>query len=224
MNSVHTPSRLEPVDQHRRWLRILSILDACRWVGLTPVTTNSLHVIAYLSEVFAPVWQVKLLNGKVLKQLTSPYYPTLQQDVDRLIGMGLIRVDEMDVGRNDDGEPVLLPKFSLEVGRVEPILSALRELPGEEIDMDFLREVVQSFSILSDEQVPTSMNEDATYGDPAVDTGQVIDLGEWKKTEDTATSHVVDRIRELGENRLTSAEVIDMYVNHIAYRVNHGCR
>lgn len=221
MNSDHTPSLLGPAEQSRRWLRILSILDACRWVGLTPITTGSLHVIAYLSEVLAPAWMLEPLDGKVLKQSTAPYYPALQQDIDRLIGMGLVRVDDLKVGRNSGDIPIVLPKISLIVERVEPILTVLRELPGEEVVLDFLREVVQAFSRLSDEQVPSSMSEDATYGSPAVDTGQVIDLGEWLSAEETATSYTVDRIRQLADDEMNPAEIIDVYVNHIVYRANH---
>lgn len=221
MNIDHTPSLLEPADQSRRWLRILSILDACRWVGLTPITTSSLHVIAYLSEVLAPVWMLEPLDGKVLKQSTAPYYPTLQQDIDRLIGMGLVQVDDLKIERNNGDIPIIKPKISLMVERVEPILTVLRELPGEEFVLDFLREVVQAFSRLSDEQVPTSMSEDATYGSPTVDTGQVIDLGEWRSATETATSHTGDRIRRLVGNEMNPAEIIDLYVNHIVYRVNH---
>jgi hypothetical protein len=199
-------------------------LDACRWVGLTPITTNSLHVITYLSESLAPVWKLDPLDGKVLKQSTSPYYPTLQQDIDRLIGMGLIRVDDLQNGCTYDGNSVLLPLLSLVWERAEPILTILRELPDEAVVLDFLREVVQAFSRLSDEQVPNSMDEDATYGSPTVDTGQVIDLGEWLKAEETATSHVIDRIRHFADGEMNPAEAIDVYVNHISYRVSHGQR
>lgn len=222
MYSSHTPSRVEHVDQNRRWVRILSILDACRWVGLTPIATGSIHVIAYLSEILAPVWGLEPLDGKILKQSTAPYYPTLQQDIDRLIGMGLVRVDDLKIGHSDDGTPILLPKVSLVGQFAEPVLKALRDLPGEEVALDFLCEVVQAFSRLSDEQVPASMNEDATYGSPAVDTGQVIDLGEWISAEETATSYTADKILNLADGGKNPAEVIDIYLNHIIYRVNHG--
>lgn len=184
--------------------------------------TNSLHVIAYLSEVFAPIWKLDPMDGKVLKQSTAPYYPTLQQDVDRLIGMALIRVDDLHVARISDGTSVLMPRFSLESERARPILEVLRELPGEANVLEFLREVVQAFSRLSDEQVLSSMNEDATYGNRAVDTGQVIDLGEWLRAEETPTSRVVERFRELSDDGMNPAEIIDVYVNHVAYRVSHG--
>lgn len=222
MDSNHAPSRLEPTDQRRRWLRILSIMDACRWAGLTPITTGSLHVLAYLSEVLAPVWRLEPLDGKVLKQATAPYFPTLQQDVDRLIGMGLLRVDDLQIGFSEDEISVFLPRISLEAGRSELILAVLRELPGEDLSLEFIREVVQAFARLSDEQIPYSMNEDATYGNPAFDTGQVIDIGEWLSAYETATSHTVDRIRQLSCNEMGQAEIIDVYVNHIVYRVSHG--
>lgn len=222
MNSGHAPSLLRLIDQRRRWVRILSILEACHWVGLTPIMANSLHVIAYLSEVLAPIWKLQPMDGKVLKQTTAPYYPILQQDIDRLIGMGLIRVDELQVTRVNDRSSVLMLKLSLESERVNPILTELRELPGEKTVLDFLREVVQAFSRLPDEQVFYSMNEDATYGNHAVDTGQVIDLGEWLRSEETPTSQAANQIRKLSGDGMNPAEIIDVYVNYIASRVNHG--
>ncbi len=222
MNNDCAPSFPEPVDQRRRWLRVLSILDACHWVGLTPITTSALHVIAYLSEALAPIWELEPMDGRVLKQSAAPYYPALQQDVDDLIAMGLIRVDDLQLGLAGDGALVLTPNFSLESKRVEPILTALRKLPGEERIFDFTREVVQAFSRLSDDQIPYSMDEDATYGDHAVDTGQVIDLGEWLSAKETPTSRAADQICQLSEDGVTPAEIIDMYVDHIAYRVSHG--
>lgn len=221
MDSSHTPSRLEPADQRRRWLRILSILDACRWVGLAPITTGSLHVIVYLSEVLAPIWGLEPMDGKILKQSTAPYYPTLQQDVDRLIGMGLVRVDDLIIGQTDDGISILLPKVSLVAESAEPILTVLHDLPDEEIFLDFLLEVVQAFSRLSDDQVPSSMSEDATYGSPAVDAGQVIDLGEWLSAKETVTWHIAGRIRRLAGDGMNPAEIIDVYVNHLVRRVSH---
>ena len=217
-------SWLTPAAPCRRWLRILSVLDACRWSGLTPILTSSMHVIAYLSEALAPAWHLPPIDGKVLKLPVAPYYPTLKQDVDRLIGMGLIRVDSLETGRDDADNPVLQPRISLELERVGPILGALRELPGENEIVEFLREVVQAFSRLSDEQIPGAMAQDATYGSPAVDTGQVIDLGEWLPVEETATSRAVERMRHLATAGVHPAELVDMYVDHICYRVGNERR
>ncbi|WP_162274701.1 hypothetical protein [Verrucomicrobium sp. GAS474] len=182
-------------------------------------------MIAYLSEALAPIWGLEPMEGRVLKQSTAPYYPMLQQDVDHLIGMGLIQVDDLQILRidhNGDESLVLVPKIRLDLQRTEEILEALRDLPGEKRTLNFFHEVVQAFSRLSDEQAPDSMSEDATYGNPAVDAGQVIDLGEWLNAEETPTSHTADRIRRLSSEESNPAEIIDMYVNHIAYRMGHG--
>ncbi|WP_300154232.1 hypothetical protein [Solidesulfovibrio sp.] len=222
MDRLPIPRVLGPVDDLRRWLRILSILDACHWVGLAPIITTSLHVIVYLAEALSPAWNLKAMDGKVLKQSTAPYYPLLQKDTNRLIGMGLIRVNALEKGFSDKGDPVFLPKISLELQKTDQILKTLRELPDEELMFIFFREVVQAFSRLSDQQVPTSMKEDATYGDPAVDIGQVIDLGEWLSTDNTATSQAIDQIRNFSGYSINPAETIDIYVDHIFKRVSHG--
>ena len=203
---------------------MLSLLDACRLVGLAPITSMSLHVAAYLCEIFAPASSRTPMDGKVLKERGTPYYPALQQDVDRLIGMGLVRIDGMQEKCIGDGLSVLLPSLRLESGRAEPLLEALRSLPDEEETYDFLFEVIQAFSRLSDEQIPYSMAEDATYGNPSVDKGEVIDLGEWVNPEATPTSHVAAQIRGLASETMNFAEIMDIYVNHIAYRLDHGHR
>lgn len=221
MFNEHTPGLHEPINERRRWIYILSILDACRWAGLTPITTQALHVITYLSEALAPVWQLEPLDGKVLRQKSAPYFPTLQQDVDRLIGMGLLHVDELQICKTADNSPYLQPGVSLNFDQAAPILSALSELPGELPRLEFLREVAQAFSRIPDEAIQMSMNEDATYGNPATDTGQVIDLGEWRDARTTATSQVAKHIHQLSSGDMSPAEVIDVYVSHIAYRVRH---
>jgi hypothetical protein len=135
--------------------------------------------------------------------------------------MGLVLVDELRIGRGRDGAPHLLPKFGLNWPLAQPIVTALRELPGEGEVLEFILDVVQSFGRLSEENVGESMDEDATWGSDAVEIGQVIDLGEWRSARETATSRATDRIQGLSRDKASPAEIIDMYVSHIVSRVGH---
>ena len=64
---VHLPSL-------RRQVRLLVLLRAAEAAGLAPLRILRLHAFAYLSNVLAPVWDLRALDGKVLKRRGGPFY------------------------------------------------------------------------------------------------------------------------------------------------------
>src|SRR5437762_5002289 len=78
----------------RRRARIILMLDAAERLSITPLRAIRLHAFAYLSDVLSPVWQLPSFDGKILKIDGGPYYPDLQQDIDRLVVLGLVRVSD----------------------------------------------------------------------------------------------------------------------------------
>ena len=203
---------------YQRWVRLLGIVDACRRAGVLPISTDSLRVITYLSEVLSPVWNLEPLDKRVLKRSNIPFLSYLQQDVDRLIGKGLVKVMDVSIVQLGDTN-VPMPIVSLNSELADPILHEWRTLPGEETRLRFYFELAQAYSRLADVQVAKSMVQDATYGDPYVDAGQVIDLGEWKDSKETATSHVVEKMRELSDGKIGPAQALDIYMQHLVNRV-----
>lgn len=224
MTSEHLPDLDPPVDPRRRWLRILGILNACEWAGISPVATPTLHAIAYLADALSPVWRLEPMDAAVLKRSSGPYYPELQMDVDRLVGMGVVIVSSLSFSeeKSDDIAAYLAPTFKLNAEFSERILIGLREMPDELDVLRFLEQVVQAYSRLSDAQMKVAMNEDATYGDPATETGDVVDLGEWVRSTSTATANATERLNDVATEPLTAAETIDLYVDHIIHRVTHA--
>jgi hypothetical protein len=222
MRREHASDRHAPVDQYRRWLRLIGILDAANWSGLTPIDTATLHTLAYLADVLSPIWQLEPLDGKVLKQSMGPYYPSLQVDLDRLVGMGVVKVDSLLTTKSIAGDIQLQGLFSLNQNFSKPILDAMRGFEDESNVLTFMREVAQAFSRLSDNEMPTAMEEDATYGNPNVDTGEVIDFGEWERPAETASAIAAKQIDAMAGRQLKPAETIEIYVNHIIKRVSDG--
>src|ERR1700687_2575811 len=82
----------ERIEELQRRIRLLVLLSAAERAGLVPLRILRLHSFAYLSNVLAPVWDMPALDGKVLKRHGGPFYPALQRDLDRLVGMGRVLI------------------------------------------------------------------------------------------------------------------------------------
>jgi hypothetical protein len=207
------------VPPSRRWLRLIGLMDAADWAGLSPIGTPALHSLSYLAEVLSPIWSMRPSDGKVLKAAANPYFPALQQDLDRLIGMGMVAVNHLMVVKAGQGPSRLEGTFSLNREFADPVLNALRKMADERDFLQFLQQVAQAYAQLSDEELADAMTEDATYGDSNVDAGDVIDLGEWSDAQSTPTARAARAIRSFSSRELMPAETIDIYVMHIVERM-----
>lgn len=222
MMIVSAATEYPAVDPRRRWIRIIGIMDACEWCTLTPVSTQTLHTIAYLAEALAPIWSMDPIEPALIKQAVSPYYPNLQSEVDRLVGTGVIKVTQLRISSRLKDTAVLRACYQLNRPLADRILGALHEMPDEASFLAFLNEVVQAFSRLADDQASTAMAEDATYGDPSIDTGEVIDLGEWVKATTTPSARAARYMQSMRSGDLSPAETIDLYLSHLIQRVTHA--
>ena len=79
----------------RRRARLLMLLDAADYVVIAPVETSRLHALAFLADVLSPIYGLTSISGRVLKRRVGPYFPALQWELDRLVGMGLVEVSSL---------------------------------------------------------------------------------------------------------------------------------
>ena len=82
-------------DGLRRRVRLLMLLDGAERAGIAPIRLRHLHTYAYLSNVLAPVWNTRVFDGRLLKRRGGPFYPSLQHDLDRLVGLGLVIITNL---------------------------------------------------------------------------------------------------------------------------------
>src|SRR5262245_45144880 len=99
-------SQLLPVELQRteRQLRLVAILDTCPSVGLSPTSVTTVHTIAYLADALAPVWHLPILDGQMLKRRQHLFFPTLQRDLDLLVGHGVVHVSRVRYLQNEEGK------------------------------------------------------------------------------------------------------------------------
>ena len=198
--------------------RIISILGAAEHAGLTPMPLSAVHAFAYLANVLSPIWSLPPLDGKVLKQRSGPYYPVLQGDLDQLVGIGVVMAAEVGHFRDDDGQWRLRGNYRL--GDHGPrLLAVLSRFPDERSLQLFLTELALGLSRLRLGGVTDAPTEDATYADDLISAGDVVDFGEWKLKNFSATA-----ARRLGHlaNAVgiqEPAEQLHLYLSHLALRL-----
>jgi len=199
-----------------RQLRVIGLLDGADEVGLTPLATLELHTLAYLSDALAPVWGLPLVDAQILKG-RRPYFPSLQRDIDQLVGLGVIAVagaTYIQAGAQWQVDA----RFSLHREYADPILNAVRQYENRTRELEFVREVVFAASALGREGIADATSVDAAYGDPVVGEGGVIDLAD---EQGNATADVARRFAALTgqETSVSPAAMLHLYVRHLFMRL-----
>ena len=217
------------LDAIQRRVRLVLLLDASRQAGIEPLPTLRLHSIAYLANVLSPVWDMLgdgnislKKNGSILKQKSGPFYPDLQTDLDRLVGMGVARVSDLRYQNIDGVRFRLEGSYGLNSDLAAPVLKYLHSLPDEAATARYIRELVLALSALSDEEIDSAASQDATYSDPSIGLDNVIDFGEWANRN--YSSAAAQRAGELVHARTVvgASEKVHLYIRHLRRRLQGG--
>ena len=216
------PAESERFRSLRRFVRLVVLLDAAEAAGLVPLDILRLHVFAYLPNVLAPVWDLPALDGAVLKRRGAPFYPTLQHDLDRLVGLGMATIVGIGHAQDDAGHWRLEGSYRLNCGMAEDVLALLETYDEERRVAAFIHELAYALSALSDQDLDRAVHEDATYADPVVGVGNVIDFAEWRELNYSANAaRYFDRLIPGGADS-TPGEQIHLYVRHLHRRLYGG--
>ena len=205
------------IDVLQRRFRLLMLLDGADRAGIAPIHVSRLHTYAYLSNVLAPVWNARVFDGRLLKRQGGPFYPELQRDLDRLVGMGLVVITGLGHVPSEDGRWRLDGSFALNRELAADALQSLATFPEERGMQAFLVEVAYAVSALSDSEFDRLPREDATYSDPNIDYGSVVDFAEWRERNYSADA--AHHFAHLSEGAMPS-ELLHLYVRHLHRRIS----
>jgi hypothetical protein len=160
------------------------------------------------------------LDGKVLKRRGGPFYPALQQDLDRLVGIGVAIVSNLGHIRGEDGRWRLQGSYRLNRDFSEDALSYLSGFDDERRLGAFIQELAYAISALSDKDLDVAASEDAAYSDPLVSEGNVVDFGEWRDTNYSARAANYFEGLIPGGSRATAGEKLHLYARHLRSRIH----
>ena len=201
----------------RRQVRLLMLLHSAERAGIAAIRLRFLHTYAYLSNVLAPVWNTRVFDGQLLKRRGGPFYPALQQDLDRLVGRGLVLIADIQHFEDEDGQWRLDGVFSLNHELAEDVLQTIDGTPYFNAIQSFLLEVAYAASALSESELRAVPTEDPTYSDPAVGYENIVDFAEWRNMNYSANAarHFSTVLRQA-----TPAELLHLFVRQLHRRIN----
>jgi len=137
----------------------------------------------------------------------------LQEELDRLVGRGLIKVSEIRYVK-DEGKWRIDATYTLHGEFSTPVINAIRDIGFEPVLKIFCAELAQAMAALPPDLIATVMGEDATYGDPTVDVSNVVNFAEGQAVNYAANSAKAFR----PDIPLTPSERVHLYVQHLQDR------
>ena len=203
-----------------RRMRLVAILDALRYVGLSPANVITVHAMAYLADALAPVWDLPILNGQVLKRPQRPFFPILQADLDRLVGQGTVSVSNVAYVQEPGGQWRIDADYAVNPEVLSRIFATVMPFEEQSTKWTFVREVVFAAAGLGPEGLQHVGLLDAAYSNPVIDTGEVIDIAPDGGGENV-TAQVAHRFSRLVSQTMTlsSAELVHLYARHLYSRM-----
>lgn len=202
--------------------RVLQIMAALERAGATPISNRDLHSVAYLANVLSPIWDVEPLETSVLKDREGPRSSAFEHEIDLCIGQGLLLVDAL---RPDPENPVRLDAtYRLNARAARPVLAAITLLPDEQSVEHFLNELAFAFVEIKPGLRDDAALQDASWSNPAVAEGRIVDFGEHSQRAAVNPSYnaaqAFQRFAPEGI-KLDRAEKLLMYVRLLKRRA-HG--
>ena len=203
-----------------RRLRVIGVLDAAERLNATPLELEPMHAILYFTEALAPVWNLPILDGQILKRI-RPYYPALQADVDALVGRGVIAVSGVRYIRIDN-HWTLDANYNLNRTFSDRILTAAKRFPLRAAELAFVQEVMYATSGLGTAGLAAAGELDATYSDPLVDVGGLIEVERDRGDGYNRTAAAAFRFNQLlgSESPISTAEMVNLYVRRLYSRMH----
>jgi hypothetical protein len=200
-------------------LRLILLLDACEAAGLTPIPVQRLHALAFLANVLSPIWSLSSYDGKILKRRGGPFYPELQKQLDRLVGLCLVSVSDVEYVE-EDGHWRLDGAFILDSVKAADVIDTARLFKAEVDAMSFLRRLAFAVSRVA-RPLEELVRFDATWSDLRTGTGDVIDFSEWRSANYSAFSiSAFTKFAPLGLPA-TRGDKIQLYMRFLEKRA-HG--
>lgn len=164
-------------------------------MGFGPLASGQFHVLLYLANTLAPLFDVAPIRGRVLKRGKYPFYPDVQRELDLLVFNGIFSIERVDFGPHKH----LSAHYQLGPRSLAIMQRLLVNSKDAERTARLFRElVVASFGRFLGTKTAIGPI-DANYGNNDVLEGEVVDFSEWqdKNKNVEVARYLVDRMRSL---------------------------
>jgi hypothetical protein len=212
----------QTLTERKRPLRVLALLDALARATISPAPLRVVHELAYLANVLAPVFDLSPYSASLLKRRSGPYYPSLQQTLDEMVGRGMVVASELRyVHVPEESRYRLDAHYKLNRELSHPAVLEYRRAYDDTGEVLFLDELAIAYSTLAEDQLGRATLQDARYAHSDVDTNNVIDFGEW--VPQAAANFSRNAALSFAPHvNLLPAERLYMYLDHLRTRSAGG--
>lgn len=193
MTTTPGEQRLDGAGMWKAWA-LLCVAEASR-MGVAPLATSQLHVILYLANTLADIFNVTRVRGRVLKYGPFPFFPDVQREIDRLAFSGVLTVERVDFGPKGH----LAAHYALGSCGHDVYASLVTNSKEAQRTARLFRELVTAcFGRFLRSRADIGPI-DANYGNAAVVEGEVVDFSEWKDDNKNIelARYLIDRLRIL---------------------------
>ncbi len=210
------------IAERKQPLRVLALLDGLARASVFNAPLRAVHELAYLANVLAPVFDLPAVTASLLKRRGGPYYPELQQTIDRLVGCGMVSVSGLRyIHVAEEGRYRMEADYALDDTRTAAVLQQYRNVYRETGETHFIEQLTAAYAVLNDDLSGGAVLQDARYADADVDTNEVIDFGEWSALKASNFSFNAAMAFRPGDP-LQPAERLFMYMEHMQRRAAHA--
>ncbi len=204
-----------------RQLRLLTILDGAERAGIAPLEARQIHLIAYLTNALAPVWNLEPLTSELLKLYGAPYDAGLQQDIDRLVFSGLVLCSDLSYYQDESLKWRVSALYELNRPIADALLQELRYLPDEQTTADVAAEICLAISALPPEAVERSLGLDAAYSSGESSVGSLLNLYDDNRTNrSSSAANLFGSLAPEGTS-FSPTERVNLYIRHL-YRMSES--
>lgn len=180
----------------RMWLLLL--LDASERSGIAPLSVERLHRLVYLANTLAPVYDLLVPDGYILKYRRGPFFPAVHKDVGRLVAQGLVTASKLRPIHDDLGYWISAD-YTLSSRGMHVVDEAIRvETVGPKAV--YLREVALAFANLDGEDRDEAALLDVNYD--AVSENEAVSFGEGAENLSPLAAKAVSQPIDLAVRRL----------------------
>ena len=193
------------------------LLDAADYSVISPIPLLRFHALVFLADVLSPIYNFVPISGRILKRRTGPYFPDLQWEVDRLIGLNLV-VPQGLVPIIEGSSAHIDTSIALHRPYAFDLLHLIYSDQQFTHYRGFFRELAGALSNLDDKELDAATQADATWS--AGHTGAVIDYAEWraKNFSSTSTKRLEDMTAEslgIRNFQLSPGAKLNLYVQFL---------
>lgn len=215
MRNVSTAPEGEGANFRRFW--ILAVLSGVERGGASPIGLRHFNLMAYFANSVSRCYDIEPLDPTVLKERGGPLYPQLMWDLDRLVGMRLVRVVNLVIAAEGTARHV---SYAITLEGLNH-LKACTELSDE---MKLVTNSLTSAALAYCRarrgiSVDSMQTKDANISDPKFGNGDIVDFGEWDNYN--ATANAVDFVKSSVEPPFekNTSIAVNLYAQYLAKAV-----